>query len=98
MERGWIDISTPIRNGMPHWPGDPDVRVESIASIESGGCNVTAVSMCAHTGTHICDEVQLCAQALCLEEMLGVTVPAGALFYGKPRRRLDVAFTEELRR
>jgi len=46
----------------------------------------------------ICDEVQLCAQALCLEEMLGITVPAGALFYGKPRRRLDVAFTEELRR
>jgi arylformamidase len=53
MERHWIDISTPIRNGMPHWPGDPDVRVDLIASIQSGGANVTAVSMCAHTGTHM---------------------------------------------
>ncbi len=33
------------------------------------------------------DRVQLCAQALCLEEMLGVTVPEGALFYGKEQRR-----------
>jgi len=42
-------------------------------------------------------EVQLCAQALCLEEMLNVSVPAGAVFYGKPRRRLDVTFTPQLR-
>jgi CRISPR-associated exonuclease Cas4 len=46
---------------------------------------------------HQADEVQLCAQALCLEEMLGVTIPAGALFYGATRRRLEVAFTPELR-
>lgn len=44
-----------------------------------------------------CDSIQLCAQAMCLEEMLGVEVPKGALFYGKTRRRLDVAFTVELR-
>ncbi|MFW6163929.1 MAG: CRISPR-associated protein Cas4 [Planctomycetota bacterium] len=43
------------------------------------------------------DEVQLCAQALCLEEMLAVDVPEGALFYGKTRRRLAVAFDESLR-
>jgi CRISPR-associated exonuclease Cas4 len=42
--------------------------------------------------------VQLCAQALCLEEMLGVGVPAGALFYGQTRRRLEVAFGGPLRR
>lgn len=46
---------------------------------------------------HQADEVQLCAQALCLEEMLGVAIPAGALFYGATRRRLEVAFTPELR-
>ncbi len=45
-----------------------------------------------------CDEVQLCAQALCLEEMLGVSVPAGALFYGQPRRRQEVRFDMPLRR
>ena len=43
------------------------------------------------------DEVQLCAQALCLEEMLGCKVKAGALYYGEPRRRSEVALTEELR-
>lgn len=44
-----------------------------------------------------CDEVQLCAQALCLEEMLGTTIPAGALFYGKQQRRDDVVFDLKLR-
>jgi len=44
-----------------------------------------------------CDKVQLCAQALCLEEMLDTPVHSGALFYGRTRRRLDVAFDEPLR-
>jgi CRISPR-associated exonuclease Cas4 len=46
---------------------------------------------------HAADEVQLCAQALCLEEMLGQDVPAGAIFYGKARRHLAVAFDAGLR-
>lgn len=46
---------------------------------------------------HRADEVQLCAQAICLEEMLGVVIPEGALFYGEPRRRTIVAFDGELR-
>lgn len=46
---------------------------------------------------HRADEVQLCAQALCLEEMLAVDVPQGALFYGQTRRRTDVAFDAGLR-
>lgn len=44
------------------------------------------------------DEVQLCAQAMCLEEMAGIAVPAGALFYGQTRRRVEVAFDGALRR
>ncbi|MEI6985547.1 MAG: CRISPR-associated protein Cas4 [Rhodospirillaceae bacterium] len=47
--------------------------------------------------THDADRVQLCAQALCLEEMLGVLVPDGALFYGQPRRREAVSFDSALR-
>jgi CRISPR-associated exonuclease Cas4 len=43
------------------------------------------------------DRVQLCAQALCLEEMLGVRVPDGAIFYGTPRRREKVVFDDRLR-
>jgi CRISPR-associated exonuclease Cas4 len=45
-----------------------------------------------------CDKVQLCAQAICLEEMLNVEIPQGALFYGQTRRREDVVFDEKLRR
>jgi len=44
------------------------------------------------------DRVQLCAQALCLEEMLNVPVPEGALFYGKEQRREVVEIGEALRR
>ncbi|MDD9718727.1 CRISPR-associated protein Cas4 [Dinoroseobacter sp. PD6] len=46
---------------------------------------------------HRADEVQLCAQALCLEEMTGQSVPEGALFYGARRRRQVVAFDSALR-
>lgn len=46
---------------------------------------------------NLSDKVQLCAQALCLEEMVCVKVETGALFYGKTRRRLDVVFDENLR-
>jgi len=47
---------------------------------------------------HRADEAQLCAQGLCLEEMTGRPVPEGALFYGETRRRVVVAFDDELRR
>lgn len=43
------------------------------------------------------DEVQLCAQALCLEEMLEVSIPGGAIFYGKNKRRHNVDFSDDLR-
>ena len=43
------------------------------------------------------DEVQLCGQALCLEEMLGTHIPEGALFYGTTKRRKTVLFNNALR-
>ena len=46
---------------------------------------------------HRADELQLCAQAMCLEEMLCCAVPEGALFYGETRRRTLVPFSAELR-
>jgi len=45
----------------------------------------------------ICDLVQVCAQALCLEEMLGAAVPEAALFYATPRRRHAVPVSPQLR-
>jgi CRISPR-associated exonuclease Cas4 len=44
------------------------------------------------------DEIQLCAQGMCLEEMLNTRIPEGALFYGKNRRRTNIIFSEELRK
>ncbi len=43
------------------------------------------------------DDVQLCAQALCLEEMFGRPVPRGAVYHAESRRRREVEFTPELR-
>lgn len=43
------------------------------------------------------DELQLCAQAMCLEEMLDVEIRRGSLFYGASRRRREVAFDGALR-
>lgn len=44
----------PIRAGMAHWPGDPDVVVERALDIGRGDpCNLTVMSACAHIGTHV---------------------------------------------
>lgn len=45
---------------------------------------------------HNADELQLCAQAMCLEEMLSCQIPKGALFYGETHRRTEVDFTPEM--
>ena len=44
-----------------------------------------------------CDAAQLCAEAMCLEEMLKTSIPEGALFYGETRRRMVIAFDQALR-
>ncbi len=44
-----------------------------------------------------CDAIQLCAQALCLEEMLDRGISEGMLFYGKTRRRKTISFDAALR-
>lgn len=51
---GWRDVSVPIRDGMVHWPGDPSVEIVRRESIAAGdAANLTAISMSAHTGTHM---------------------------------------------
>ncbi len=46
---------------------------------------------------HRADEVQLCAQAICLEEMQKIKISRGSLFYGKTRRKMEIIFDDELR-
>lgn len=43
------------------------------------------------------DELQLMAQAMCLEEMFSTKITEGAIFYGETRRRQPIVFTDELR-
>ncbi len=47
--------------------------------------------------SHRADEVQVCAQAICLEEMFQTEIPLGLIFYGKTRRRTEVILDQELR-
>ena len=50
----WLDISVPLRDGMVHWPGDPEVEINRIHDMAQGEiCNVSFLSMSAHTGTHM---------------------------------------------
>jgi len=44
-----------------------------------------------------CDEVQLCAQAICLEEMMSIQITFGYLYYGEIRHRVEIELTDELR-
>ena len=44
------------------------------------------------------DDLQVCAQAMCLEEMMGKEVPRGAIYHHSSRRRRELVFTTELRR
>jgi len=50
----WVDASVPLESGMVTWPGDPGVRIERALDLRRGDpANVTALSMGAHTGTHL---------------------------------------------
>lgn len=50
----WIDISQPLRNGMPGWPGDTSFAYElTCTKEESGSVNVGKLTLSTHTGTHI---------------------------------------------
>ena len=70
MNSGWIDISVPLRSGMVHWPGDPGVRIERTLAIERGdSMNLSAVSMCLHSGTHMDAPLHFLAGAPDLDRM-----------------------------
>lgn len=67
-------------------------------AVEIDGDSVFPVEYKAGTRHGSAADLQLCAQALCLEEMLGVDIPAGYVWYGGPRRRVRVQLVPQLRR
>ena len=89
--------------------GQPENRARHVAAVgetatdwarRHRGVSSGAVSRGVQTGQEQaddCDAVQLCAQTLCLEEMMQTPIARGAIFYGNPRRRLEIVFTPELR-
>ena len=51
---GFIDVSVSIRDGMPHWPENPAIRVERVLDLEHGDvATVSKISLGVHTGTHM---------------------------------------------
>jgi arylformamidase len=54
MNNDWIDITVPVSAGMVHWPSDPPVETHRVRDMAKGDpCNVTALTLGAHTGTHM---------------------------------------------
>lgn len=54
LDSGWMDISVPLTNGMVYWPTDPKVEIKRIHDMKDGDQdNLTHISMCAHSGTHM---------------------------------------------
>ena len=94
---GWIDVTIPIRPGMPVFPGDPPVTIELAQAISEGAsCNVTRLDMGAHTGTHIDAPVHFIegaagADAVPLEALIGPSwvVDATALTADIDQEALD---------
>lgn len=70
MKRPWKDISVPLRDGMIHWPGDPACHIKKVVSMEEGSvCNLTHLSMSAHTGTHMDAPRHFIADGATMEKM-----------------------------
>lgn len=52
--RGWIDVSLPLTSGMTVWPGDPEVRIETVEALGKGGeANLSRMTLGLHAGTHV---------------------------------------------
>ncbi|PKO05666.1 MAG: cyclase [Chloroflexi bacterium HGW-Chloroflexi-3] len=65
-----FDVTMPIKNFMPVWPGDPQVENLLISSIEKGEeVNVTCIQMSAHTGTHIDAPIHFIESGTAIEEL-----------------------------
>ena len=90
-EAGWCSVPSPLWSETLGMSGRADA-----VEIDAGA--VRPVEYKSGTRHGSAADLQLCAQALCLEEMLDVDIPEGHVWYGGPRRRVRVSFTSVLRR
>ena len=85
-----------VLRGIPLWSESLGLSGRADV-VEMDGDAVRPVEYKSGVRHGIAADLQLCAQALCLEEMLGIDVPLGSIWYGGPRRRVEVEFTDALR-
>ena len=70
MAEGWIDISVPVHSGMVHWPKDPEIKVERVMEMARGDvCNVSHLSLGAHTGTHMDAPLHFIAKGKSIDQL-----------------------------
>ena len=86
-----------VLRGIPLWSESLGLAGRADV-VETQGEDIHPVEYKSGTRHGVCADLQLCAQALCLEEMLHVEVRCGSVWYGGPRRRVEVQFTASLRR
>lgn len=69
-KRPWIDVTVGLKDGMPHWPGDPACKIRRVVSMDDGAvCNLTHLSMSAHTATHMDAPRHFIADGQTMEQM-----------------------------
>lgn len=54
VQRRWIEVSAPLRNGMVHWPGDPPFEISRVMDVGKGDhATLSRIAMGSHSGTHV---------------------------------------------
>jgi arylformamidase len=92
MSETWIDISVPLYTGMVHWPDNPPVQIERVLNMDAGdAANVSALSLGAHTGTHIDAPVHFLPQGAGVD-----TLPLSATL--GPARVIEITDGESIKR
>ncbi len=88
-----------VERAMPIWSERMGLQGRAdVVEFPPGGAPVPVEYKSGPRRQHAHDDLQLCAQAMCLEEMLEVAVPRGAVFHIATKRRRLVEFTAEMRR
>jgi arylformamidase len=94
-----IDVSVPVRAGMPVWEGDPGFSIEQVVSLAAGGdANVSRISCGVHTGTHVDAprhfiEGAAGVETLAVEALVGPAVVVDARFV---EQEIDAAALERI--
>lgn len=97
MAYGWIDVSIPLRNGMPQWPDNPPLRIDRAMDLDCGDeATVSTIFIGSHTGTHMDAPLHFIKSGRAIHEMpLTVTIgPAQVIEIHNP----EAITLEELRR